>query len=459
LVASERNLSDAYRVIVLRQNATEVLLLPEGMNYRLPAIDIPRDQRVAENVCAQVRTLWGEAVICISSEDSGSNYQIAEHWRSIGKPQKQAQWSSLSALSRKCFSDQLDYEKLQKAIQKLKSPKADKIREPFTTFGWFTELCAWADASAKPLRLRLNGEFRQLNTSGSFNLIRFETNDRALWFKAVGEPNQREFPITITLAELFPGYLPTIVATHNEWNGWLMKEVEGDALAEAQDVHPWCWAAGAWGELQVASIPYASRILAAGAHDLTPAHLSELVPDYMETMAGLMGRQTKIPPPVLGPTELALTEQCIQEALVVAQNLDLPNGLGHLDLNPWNIIAGARGCHFLDWAEAYVGIPFLSLQYVFEHYRRSPAAKPDGESMLRDEYFRVWEHVISPSIISEVLPFLPMLAVFAYAVADEAWRDPRRLEEPGYPGYLRSLTRRMFREASALKEQRSLCSD
>ena len=205
-------------------------------------------------------------------------------------------------------------------------------------------------------------------------------------------------------------------------------------------------------------MPYTPRIRVAGTHDFARARLSDLVPDFMETMARVMDWQTRIPPPVLSRRELGLLEECIQEALVLVESLDLPDALGHLDLNPWNIIVGRQGGRFLDWAEAYVGIPFLSLQYVLEHYRRSPTATADGEALLRDEYYRAWKRVISPTVISEVLPSLPMLAVFAYAVGDEAWRDLSRLKEPGYPRYLRSLTRRMFREANALREKRSLCS-
>ena len=447
---------DVYRVIVLNRDGTEVLVILGGLEYRFPSVEIPRDQRLAENVCAQVRSLWGEEVICLSP-DSDSNYQIAERCRNVGKPCTQTQWAPVEALSRESFTDIVDYEQLQKTIRKVRAPKADKPSGPFATLGWFGEIRAWAERAARSMGVQLNGDFRQLNASESFSLIRFETNGPALWFKAVGEPNRREFPITTTLVEFFPDYLPAILATHNEWHGWLMQEVEGNALAEAQDLRPWSRAVTALAELQIASIGYTSRIRAAGAHDLAPARLSTLVPDFLETMAQLMSQQTKIPPPVLKQRDLGLLGECIQDALALAESLDLPDALGHLDLNPWNIIVSAHQCRFLDWAEACVGIPFLSFQYVLEHYRRSAAATTNGEWLLRDEYCRKWEHVVAPAAISEVLPVLSMLAVFAYAVGDKAWRDPSRLKEPGYAGYLRSLTRRMLREANALAERRSLC--
>lgn len=452
---SGQNASDVYRVIVTRRNGTEVLVVPEGIQHRFPLVEIPRDQRVAENVSAQFSRVWGEEIICISSQDDDCNYQVAEHWRNSGKPQKRTRWAPVEALSKECFIDHFDYDQLQNTLHKMQVRKGNTA-QGFARLGWFRDLCAWAEAAARPVGLHLNGNFRQLNASESFSLIRFETNGPALWFKAVGQPNQREFPITMTLAELFPDYLPVVLASHDQWNGWLMQELEGNAL-EPQDLRSWSRAVSALAELQIASMPYISRIRASGAHDLAPVRLSELVNDFITTMTQLMPLQTKIPPAVLSQEQLASLGQGIHEALETLDSTHLPNALGHLDLNPWNIIVSPDECRFLDWAEAYVGIPFLSFQYVLEHYRRSPAATMDGERLLTDEYYRPWKGVISPAAISDVFPFVPMLAAFAYAAGDEAWRDPSRLKEPGYSAYLRSLTRCMFREANALNERRSLC--
>jgi hypothetical protein len=51
----------------------------------------------------------------------------------------------------------------------------------------------------------------------------------------------------------------------------------------------------------------------------------------------------------------------------------------------------------------------------------------------------------------------PLLAAFAYAVGAGAWMQPERLRDPKTAGYLRSLVRRMNREANELGERRSSC--
>ena len=116
------------------------------------------------------------------------------------------------------------------------------------------ELRHWTAHVIRPLGLELTGPLRQYNASPSFSLIRFETNGPAVWFKAVGEPNLREFPITLKLAELFPRFMPEVLGTKPEWNGWLSREVDGQNLGETKDIALWEQAATDLARLQIQSI-------------------------------------------------------------------------------------------------------------------------------------------------------------------------------------------------------------
>ena len=106
-----------------------------------------------------------------------------------------------------------------------------------------------------------------------------------------------------------------------------------------------------------------------------------------------------------------------------------------------------KQCTFLDWAEAYVGNPFFSLQYLLEHFRRTKATEAVNRSKT-DSRLRCaqWNKSISPTA-SPKHALSPLLAVFAYATGNEAWKDQKGCEIPITAGYLRSLTRRMNREA------------
>jgi Ser/Thr protein kinase RdoA (MazF antagonist) len=209
--------------------------------------------------------------------------------------------------------------------------------------------------------------------------------------------------------------------------------------------------------LQIGSIDHGARVLSAGARDLGATAQSKRIQPFIEIMAQLMERQPKVPPATLGRTELLLLGDRIQSAFDAMEALGIPETLGHLDLNPGNIIVAPDRCAFLDWAEAYVGNPFFSFEYLLEHLRRTLGTASAVEARLIESYCAQWEQVVSHAAVAEALVLAPLLAAFAYAAGNNAWEHAERLQEPATAGYLRSLTRRMNREANELADRRSLC--
>ena len=50
--------------------------------------------------------------------------------------------------------------------------------------------------------------------------------------------------------------------------------------------------------------------------------------------------------------------------------LRLFDTVGHMDLSPANIFGTTGRAVFLDWAEAFVGDPLFSFEYLLQHFRR-----------------------------------------------------------------------------------------
>ena len=464
LTTLEQTECETYRVVVLGQSGTEVLVVPDGDRFALPSVNIPRWQRVAENLTTAVKTDWGQEVVCLfepdastSTDATGVHYQAAEQWRVSGNPKMVTQWAPLSVLSHDSLLGSSDYLAIQQSIALCRAEGKESPAGAFVRLGWFKELSEWVETVIQPLGFHLNGNVRQLNASPFFSLIRFESDGPALWFKAVGEPNQKEFPITCTLAQLFPGYLPSTLAARPEWNGWLTWEAAGTLLSEVHEAEPWARAAAALAKLQIDSIDHGARILGAGARDLGATALSKLILPFIEIMEQMMERQPKVPPPVLGRQELLLLGDRIQSALDALEALGIPETLGHLDLNPGNIVISPNRCAFLDWAEAYAGNPFSSFEYLLQHLRRTLGTASAVEARLIESYCAQWEQVVSHVAVAEALLLTPLLAAFAYAAGNNVWEHAERLQEPATAGYLRSLTRRMNREANELADRRSLC--
>jgi len=328
--------------------------------------------------------------------------------------------------------------------------------EPFCRLGWMRNLQDWVRTVIRPLGMELKG-FRQLNGCETFSLIRFDTTQQPVWFKAVGNPNLHEFPITVALAEIFSGYSPLLLATQPACHGWLMADAGGPPLNEMKDPAAWRDAAGALAGLQVESIGMTSDLLAAGCRDLRLSALLDLVDPFLEVVAELMQRQTKVPPAILSRRELSDLGTTLKNAVYCLESLSIPDTLGHSDFNPGNILVGSDRCVFIDWAEAHVSHPFLTFEYLISHLRKDYSALVRFEGEIRSSYIRRWQSVAAPEQIAEAFLYSPLVAVFAYAVAGNSWQDKERLKIPRVPGYLRGLTRRMKQEADAVQRRRVEC--
>jgi hypothetical protein len=328
---------------------------------------------------------------------------------------------------------------------------------PFSRPGWLNELLNWAQMQIYPLGLRITGGIRQLNASASFSLVRLETSGPAMWFKATGEPNRHELPISLSLARLFPKHVPTIHAVHSAWNGWLSEGVDGLSLDDLSESSAWVSAARSLAELQIDSIGRHFDLIENQCKDLRLPHLLEQIDPFLERMAHLMAAQEKQTPPPLMRPELALLGDLIKRACSSLQDLNIPETLGHLDLNPNNVFVTPERSVFLDWAEGCVANPLITFEYLREHLKRKGLGDQQTIENLAEAYLRPWQSLFSPDDLKHGTIASPLIAVFAHAVSTNAWRSPDAAPNSSPNAYLRSLTRRMYREATLIAERMPPC--
>jgi hypothetical protein len=454
----EQSERETCHVIVFGPDGGDVLLKTTDAGFVFPLVEIPRCERLAENLTAAVRRDWGCEVFCLFSPNDGNpngdHYEVMECWH--GQNTGATNWIPICSLTADAFHNRAEFRTLERCLHELDEYKHDPS-SPFAQRGWLAQLRGWTADAIRPLKLELGASFRQYNASSSFSLVRLETNGPAVWFKAVAEPNLREFPITLKLAKLFPGFIPEILGTKPEWNAWLSREIEGTNLGEARDVAPWKMAATDLARLQLASISRSDSVLSSGAHDLRFDALLTSIDPFFELAARLMEEQPKVPPATLSRQELNVLKLRIEDSLTLLEDLRIPNTLGHLDLNPWNIVVSADASVFLDWAEAYVGPPFFSLEYLLQHFRRGIGASAALESQFVNAYVEPWRQLLPDDLTSEALVLAPLVAVFAYAAGTQAWKDEGRLQDPKTGACFRSLVRRMNQEAIQFIERRAAC--
>ena len=464
-VASQRIPQDLYRLLMLRNGGSELLVASVRPPFTLPCVEIPRWERAAENLSQAVRKRYGISVICLftpelpnaTTDGEPPQYQGVETREAGTAVPDEMRWLPLDLISDQPFADEQDRLAITDILRQIAGFQSGEAIGPFGRPGWIEELVCWAQRESEPYGLRLTGKFRQLNASPTFSLIRLETNAQAVWFKAVGEPNLREFGISLALAKLFPGSVPTVIAPHPGWHGWLTTEFPGSTLDEASDSSAWERAAHTLAELQIISVGHTDQLLDAECRDLRVPSLLTLVDPFMKTMAELMDQQQKTPPAILGRKELQTLGTQVKDVLSAWARLNIPDTLGHLDFNPGNILCSADQCVFLDWAEAYVGPPFLTLQYLREHLVRFRQGEAGLAADLVKAYETKWSYILSPENVSAAMGLAPLLAVVAYAAGTESWRKPLERRNPKAAAYQRSLTRRMHAEMRRLEEARALC--
>lgn len=450
------------KAIVARHLNSEVLLAPDGNSFALPTVLVPKWSRRTPHISERMLELSGMRTVCLfypelqetTNEDS-AQYMVAESIDPSLEPIG-FRWVSRDKVRNSLGSTE-EAQSVENALSTGDGYNAGTLHGNFARSGWFRELIAWVQEQLNPYGLMTTGEFQQLNCGPTFSLVRLETTGPAVWFKAVGEPNLREFPITTTLANHFPSYVPTLIATQPSCNGWLTFEAEGAVLDEGSDIVTWQTAARTLAQLQIESRKTAPALLDAGCRIIQTASLPDQIDPFFEVMARLMAKQTTVSPPPLTADALHTLAAQLKQACIFLAEFNVPDTLGHMDLNPGNVIGSPTGCVFLDWAEAYVGHPFYTFEYLREHLSRNHPNKTAWQSQVTSCYLDPWISFASADEATRALEITPLVAVLAYALSNNTWQETERLENPRIAAYFRSLTRRMQREAQIWDERRQRC--
>jgi Phosphotransferase enzyme family len=456
---------EIYRLIITRRGAAEILLEPDGSGWRLPRLAVESGQRLAEQLTAGTKEerrletycLFIPGFVTAPENVLRKKYALMESIKQSDNAPTSTYWAPSAVAVREATLPEDDCTAVRDSLQELERYVAEPLTGAFGRPGWIKELFQWVQDRIDPLGLRLTGSFKQFNASPTFSLIRIETSGPAVWFKATGKPNVHEMPVTVALARLFPPHLPELLGVHPSWNGWLSREAPGSSLDSFTEISAWTRIAKALADLQIASIGKSVNLLESGCKDLRLPRLIEQIDPFLARMRGLMAVQTKRPPAALTDPELELLSGELKEACSVLQDIGLPDTLGHVDFNPGNILISPDGCVFLDWAEGCVTHPLITFEYLREHSRRHHTHNGAVTETITAAYLEPWEASFSRTDLARGLPASALVAVLAYAVGGRTWLSPEPLQNPAVAGYLRSLTRRMYREATQIRQRSEPC--
>ena len=434
--------------IVLIQRRSLLLHKNVDGSLELPQVPIRPDRRAAHEITEYLREEWRLNAICL----------FAPHVLSVAggafDPPAGCVWMAISDAADRLAS-RSQAKLLRVALEQMEAYEAGEKVGPFARVGWLEELKEWATPALAARGLRWTGGFRQLGSGPESALLRLETNGRAIWLKSVSKHFAPEYAITKFIAAHTPGALPELLTTRDDWRGWLTLEAEGCALGDSPRLEAWLDAALTLGAVQRAYIRASEKLLALGAVDYRECEILDKFEALCRRLPELMSRQpASSRAPRLNRDELAMLRDHLPVLTEAFFRTAIPATLVHGDPNSNNFIVGPKGTTILDWAESYVGHPFLSFEYLRMHvHLRQPTDAPEWEKHMRESYASVWRSTVPKRDIQDAFALVPLIApllVASRALDRLDALDSEHDQIPLMETHIRSLARVAFRALQPL---------
>jgi hypothetical protein len=448
---------DSYSLVLVAPSTRRVLANKVHHAFRLPRISVPRWTRAAEQIKATIESRWGIKVIVIDflrggpASDTVVIAEVVNEPRILTCPMGHT-WVQLDEMAEDEIPDSE-----RSIVQRLLKDGATG-RGPFSRFGWIEEILDWISAATAIDRSEFTGDIEQLNASATSALIRVaRSNAPGYWFKAAGEPDTREGRVTVTLSELFPEYLPGLIASHDSWNAWLMEDAGRPLGGSVLRKHFLEDVVLRLAELQSASVHHVPALLGSGCYDRRTAVLRDGLPELLPYLEEAMVMQRFDAVPRIGAARLREVAKVFKDACYRLDAIGIPDALIHSDINLNNVLIGDRGCTFTDWAHAWVGNPFVT----FEQLRAQLAQDKSTHSWvprLTEIYQDVWRSVLPVCQFECIFTLVPLIAAASYLCSRRDWLTSEYRHKAQLQSFARSLARQMERAARAVELDHSLCA-
>lgn len=230
--------------------------------------------------------------------------------------------------------------------------------------------------------LPIKGPLEHFQTEPWASVFRTPVDGGVVWFKACASRQFFEVPLTASLSARWD--VVTEVIAHNVDRRWLLMADAGEPLRTlGNPPQRWLEILPAYGELQIGETGRAQEHLARGVPDLRLARLPALYEELLRAELPLEAAETS----ALEAFRPRFSELC--------EELD-GAGIGptaqHDDLHMNNVYAKNGVLRVLDWGDASIAHPFISLFETFRFLVELNGLSPPDPwfTRLRDAYLEPW---------------------------------------------------------------------
>lgn len=218
---------------------------------------------------------------------------------------------------------------------------------------------AWIEARLEDIGARATGPAQQIHDRPWSTVLAVPTDGGSVFFKAGAPAFRHEPAITVFLARRRPDVVPGPLAVDLE-RGWMLMADGGERLREVvareRALARWLDVLPLYAGLQVAVAGEADELVALGAPDLRLAVLPDRYEALLETLEG-------------PPEDLARLRDAVPRVRAMSEELaayGIPETIEHDDLHDAAVYVRDDRHRILDWGDACVSHPFLSLSVTLE---------------------------------------------------------------------------------------------
>jgi hypothetical protein len=442
-----------HRVAVIEPSSRKVLMCEANGTLRFPRVVVSPKARPARQLCAELKRLWGIAVLILDDLGSSTPTCVAAELLSS---------QGASAFLRVNATEIPNGEISDEGQLDLLKVLEDQGRGPFSHIGWIDEAMAWIEETTG-LKPCAKEDLEQYNAGATYTLVRFPVDSgNSYWLKATGVRHAHERRLTHLLSDIAPDCLPRFLNDKPEWNAWLTTGAGHSLAAMPTEPKELLRLLGAAVEtlakLQTKTAEMEAELLQAGAFDqrlsvlCNQAHL--LFEHVTEAMAlQISTKATKLPPKRLGEIRRIFEDTCTW-----LESQALPTTILHNDMNLGNLAFADNGCHLLDWAEGYVGHPLVTLQHLLLlNPIVDTGTKASVNRILKHRYSHAMREVCDPSLLESSFRFMPLVAATSALYGRGDWLQSDTTHSTTRHAYSRMLARYMDRAVTELSLQEAPC--
>ncbi|MDQ6694744.1 MAG: aminoglycoside phosphotransferase family protein [Chloroflexota bacterium] len=322
-------------------------------------------------------------------------------------------------------------------LRELESGLTPPLRKPWATRGWYSRASAWIDEECARLGRERTGPVEQVKQLAFTAVLKAPTRAGDLYFKAVPPIFGAEPSVTAALARLFPGVVPSPLATMRGTDeSWMLTEDFGGEVLFSITEEQSGAILDLLASMQIDFVGRESDLLALGCADRRlgklAAEIAPLLSDPSSTQGLEAGEVERLR--ALVPT---LESMCARLA-----SYNIPETLVHGDFYGGNTVVAGGHYMIFDWTDVALSHPFLDL--VTGLHLDDPQLPPEAVARLKSRYLAAWAEYGAPERLEEALQLaLPLSAVYqsiSYRAIFAQWEegDYSRWElRRAIPGFLR----------------------